>query len=129
MKPEPGDYLASARKELEVAEYLLEGRHFGPAYSRAYYAVFYAASAALESLQERPKTHKGTAARFHQRVIIEGGFDLEIGGLLSRMATVRLTSDYGFMPPTPESTVSGIEAARRFADAIEAWLGARPLES
>lgn len=56
--------IALARETLGAAEYLMRGRYYNDAVSRAYYAMFYAARALLASRDIHPKGHKGLILQF-----------------------------------------------------------------
>jgi len=67
MSEEPKDFLELSEQALEDLEILKEGDgSLRTQYNRLYYAVFYAAKAALLSKNETPKTHRGTANIVYQ---------------------------------------------------------------
>ncbi len=70
--PESEDLLKAAQESLEAAR-LLASRGFHPdAVSRAYYAIVYAARAALASRGVAAKTHGGTLQRFGELFVAPG---------------------------------------------------------
>lgn len=79
--------LQSARRELEAGV-----PHF--AINRAYYAVFYAASAALLERRFDFKKHAGVRAAFHREFIKAGLLAREHGELYDRLFKDRQYGDY-----------------------------------
>jgi uncharacterized protein (UPF0332 family) len=57
MKAELASLLAQAEEKLRAAKLLVQGRAWGDASSRAYYAAFRAVSAALPSKEETYSRH------------------------------------------------------------------------
>lgn len=76
------------------------------AISRAYYAAFYMASAALELAGENPKTHSGTHGRFWRRFVETERFPAHLAQLLPHAQEQREKADYDprarleWLPPT-----------------------------
>jgi predicted nucleotidyltransferase len=95
--------------------------------SRAYYAAFYAAEAALLSLGETRSKHSGVLSAFGLLVVKQGG---SIRRLLlscedcSSCAASRIIC--GWMTPNPDD-YDPIDAAQRFVDGVKRWLG-RPAD-
>jgi len=75
--------------------------HYDFAASRAYYAVFYAASALLlqEGLEFRK--HSGVIATIHQRFIKTGRMEKEFGKNLNWLFELRSIGDYGVTAHVP----------------------------
>lgn len=67
MTEQAAAYFRQARKALRTARLALETDDADGCVNQAYYAAFYAASAALRIVGETPKTHKGTVNRFWVR--------------------------------------------------------------
>jgi uncharacterized protein (UPF0332 family) len=92
------------------------------AVSRAYFAAFYAAEAALLHLGETRSKHSGVIAAFVQLVVRNGACDEQAGRLLRDLYERRGQADYSTDP------VPAAEGDRSIADAatvvmlIEAWL-------
>ena len=74
--------LQRARETLGAARLLLEAGHFSDSVSRAYYAAFYAAEAALLNEGITPRTHKGVHALFDQQFVKTGLLPKETGAYL-----------------------------------------------
>jgi uncharacterized protein (UPF0332 family) len=113
------EWLDRARQDLDAAQLLAEGHHTRPAVSRAYYAAFYAAKAALDSLGEERSKHSAVVAAF---VVKRGGGDPAAGRALNDLFDSRTWVDYG-LDPMPESDAPiAIDRAKVVVDAVEAWL-------
>jgi len=63
--------LEKAEERLEAANYLLEGKYYEDAVSRAYYSMYYAAKAILTLKNVEPKTHEGVLSMFGLHAIRE----------------------------------------------------------
>lgn len=111
-----------ARKELAAARLLAEGGYAAQAISRAYYAAFYAAGAALLALGETRSKHSGVVAGFEQFVVQRGGLDPVGGKLLRSLFRQRQEADYGGAEAARHDGDLALAGAGRFVDAVEEWL-------
>lgn len=119
--------LARAREELAAASHLAAGGFAAQAISRAYYAAFYAAEAALLRLGETRSKHAGVIAAFAQRLVKSGDIEPEAGRLLRSLFDRRSGADYDWAdPPTPDDAARAIGDADRVVRAVEAWLRGPP---
>lgn len=117
--------LARSEQELEAARLLAQGGFHAQAISRAYFAAFYAAEAALLELGETRSKHSGVISAFGRHVIKEGGFDESTGRLLRSLFESRNEADYDFaVAPADEADVA-IRDAERFVAAIAVWISER----
>jgi uncharacterized protein (UPF0332 family) len=91
-------YLDRANDALKQAEDNLKLGHFDVATSRAYYAMFYAASAILVSQGISRSKHSGVHAAFGQYFVKPGLIEPEYGRMLINAFNVRLDSDYEVKP-------------------------------
>jgi len=123
----PGGLLEKGRRDLEAARILHRAGFSAQAISRAYYAAFYAAEAALLALGETRSKHAGVISAFRQRVVKEGGVDPDIGAALAALFRLRLDADYGPGPLTAAQAESAIVDAERFVSAVERWLAQQPV--
>jgi uncharacterized protein (UPF0332 family) len=105
-------WLTLADEKIEVAQKLLDLGYFDDAASRAYYGMFYAAKAALLSIDVETKSHAGVLNQFSQHFIKSGQLDKKYGRMLALVMQIRETSDY-----SPEISVSHENAAAIIADA------------
>jgi len=77
VKPETDALLKKAHHALEAARRDLDATDADNAISRAYYATFYAATAALSETDLTAHTHKGTHHLFYQHYIDSGIVDYQ----------------------------------------------------
>lgn len=68
-------YLAKARDKAQVARELLSKNHWDDAVSRAYYAAFHAAQAALLAEGQQAESHKGVVTLFGLLLVKTGKFE------------------------------------------------------
>jgi uncharacterized protein (UPF0332 family) len=114
-----------ARDELDAARHLAVGGFAAQAISRAYYAAFYAAQAALAALGEVRSRHSALIAAFGKLVVREGGLAVEAGALLRSLFEGRNDADYDEVAVSREEADAAIADAERFVDAVEGWLARR----
>lgn len=121
--------LSRSRQELGAARLLADKGYGRQAISRAYYAAFYAAETALSLLGETRSKHAGVIAAFGKFVVREGGLSEEAGRSLRSLFERRNEADYSGAEPPEEETLAAVLDAERFVEALEAWIGARSIES
>ncbi len=68
-------YMKNAQEMLDVAEELFRNNHYNSACNRAYYGIFYAASALLYSKGKSYGKHSAVLAAFRQYFIKTGELD------------------------------------------------------
>ena len=90
-----------AEQAVSAAQKLLLDGYYDFAASRAYYAVFYAASALLlqEGLEFRK--HSGVIAAIHQHFIKTGRMEKKFGRNLNWLFELRSIGDYGVTAHVP----------------------------
>ncbi len=91
--------------------------------SRAYYAMFDAARAALAAIDpELPiaKTHATILRRFSRHVVVERGLDEKHARALRSAFGVRQVADYDVDPPRPEHAARMLDEMSEFIAAIQA---------
>lgn len=113
--------LDAARNDLASARYLIDGDFPSQAASRAYYAAFHAAEAALLALGETRGKHSAVIAAFGRLVVKGGGADPATAGWLRDLFDFRARADYGGAT-TSEEARAALERADRFIAAVEAWV-------
>lgn len=118
-------YLALSRDELDTAELMLKNGKHRACLSRAYYAVFYAASALLLSKGIRRSKHSGVEAAFNQYFVKPGLFELGYSKIYRDSREARELSDYElrFMP-AEQFTRNELAKAQRFVTRVEEYLKA-----
>ncbi|MBI4788373.1 MAG: HEPN domain-containing protein [Chloroflexi bacterium] len=117
------DAIAEAKEKLAAAEYNLNGNFYRDAISRAYYAVLYAADAALATKGFVPKSHSGTNTLFGYHVIQKKRVDAKFKGLFRRIEKARNDADYHpKVPFNREDAEYWLERAKEFVTAIESGI-------
>lgn len=123
MKPSPKEIkiaLEIARERIESAEALVKIGNYRDAMSRAYYAFFDAASAALLTKGLVPKTHHGLTVLFDQHFIKKKKIPAEMGRWLIKTKQAREEADYERLKEISKETAEAtIKAAKKFIKIIE----------
>ena len=115
--------LERAREELETAAENIAHGHYRAAVSRAYYAVFYMASAALFSQSVQRRRHSGVESAFAQYLIKPGHIEPEFGRLYRQARRLREEADYAEEPMVDETSArQALADATRFVDRVEQFL-------
>ena len=115
--------LDHAREELETARENIARGRFRAAVSRAYYAVFYMASAALFSQSVQRAKHAGVESAFSQYLVKPGLIEPEFSRLYQQARRQREEADYVEEPDINEITARQTLAdAERFVDRLERFL-------
>jgi uncharacterized protein (UPF0332 family) len=107
-------------EELAAAR-LLAGKGFeAQAVSRAYFAAFFAAEAAL--LGETRSKHSGVVSAFVHLLVRGSQLDQEIGRLLRSLFERRNEADYSPVDVPAEEANAAIRDAERVVSAVQTWL-------
>ena len=115
--------LERAREELETARDNIAHGHLRAAVSRAYYAMFYMASAALFSQSVQRTKHSGVESAFSQYLVKPGDIEPEFSRLYQRARRQREEADYADEPNIDGTTAQQTLAeAERFVDRLERFL-------
>jgi uncharacterized protein (UPF0332 family) len=115
--------LERSETSIRAAQDLAEAGYFDFAASRAYYAAFYAATAALLHEGVEFSKHSGVIAAVHQRLVRTGKLPREYGKDLNWLFELRAIGDYGETRHVPQDDAErAIEAAERFVRSIKAML-------
>lgn len=114
--------IARARQELAAVELLAANGFGAQAVSRAYYAAFYSAEAALLSLGETRSKHSGVVSAFARLVVREGGIDEEAGRLLRSLFERRSHADYDAADVPVEEANQAVIDATVVVERVERWL-------
>jgi uncharacterized protein (UPF0332 family) len=116
-------YLDRARHDLRATQINLEQGLYGVAVTRAYYAMFYAASALLASKGISRSKHSGVHSAFGEHFVKAGLIETEYAKMLGHAFDSRLDSDYDVVF-TAERTLAEemLRDARRFVDRAEQYL-------
>jgi uncharacterized protein len=117
--------LALSHEELDAARNLVNSGFPRQAISRAYYAAFYAARAALDATGESlPKTHSGMRSRFSDLARSTPSIGPEVGRALSQLGTDRAEADYDEPTITNEEAKDAIAKAQHVVEVIERAIAA-----
>jgi len=118
LNPNASALLEKAVATLEQAQLLLEASHYDGASDRAYYAMFYGASALLAQRGLQFRSHQGVHAAFGKEFAKSGLMDPKYHRKLLNAFELRLLADYG-----PQATISQA-TARKACEAAEEFLSA-----
>ncbi len=116
--------LKQAREDLETAQENITHGHFRAAVNRAYYAMFYVASAALFSQSVQRTRHAGVESAFSQFLVKPGHIEPEFSRLYQQARRHREEADYADEPNVIDETTAKqtLANAERFVDRIERFL-------
>lgn len=118
------DFMRKAVSSLGAARLLLENGYTDEACSRAYYAMFDAARAALLVVNapveaEVARTHKGLISAFGKHVVKPRLVSQEVGRSLGQAQHVRLIADYNGSPVDAKDAGQIVEWAATFIQTID----------
>jgi uncharacterized protein (UPF0332 family) len=88
--------IEKAKRYLKSSEILLKDGDFESSVSRTYYAMFYAAEAALLTKNLSFSSHKGVISGFGEHFVKTGIFSKEMGRELNRAFEKRQVGDYEY---------------------------------
>lgn len=124
MKKETVLLLEKARRALDAARMLLAKQDPDFAASRAYYAMFYAAEAALLERGQSFSKHAGVISGFYHEFIASGELPKELHQWFHAAADDRSQGDYGFLEAFPEAEAERIlKEAGDFVAQVGRFLG------
>lgn len=115
--------LDRCREELAAARLLANEGFAAQAVSRAYFAAFFAAEAALLALGETRSKYSGVISAFIRLLVRSGQIDEQAGRLLRSLFERRNEADYSPVEVPPEEADAAIRDADRVVGAVEMWLG------
>lgn len=119
----PTTWLELAESKLDHARRIFEISLYDDAVSRAYYAMFYAAKAALLSEGVDLRRHSSAVTKFRELFVVTGRVDAEYLRYLGRAQSARERSDYApFAPFSKEGTEDIINTASAFIGKIKELL-------
>jgi len=112
--------MAEARERLAVAKATLASGFPNAVVNPAYYAMLYAARAALSEEDRYAKTHSGTWNLFRETFVATRRFDSALLTAASDMQKMRIGADYEARQIDTPAAAAAIDLAERFLAAIEA---------
>lgn len=122
MSPRSTEFIDQALDRAAIAREVLASGHLEGAVSAAYYAMLYAARAALSEDDAYARTHNGAWHLFHQRYVTTGVFDQHLHALAQRAQTAREQGDYEAVTPAREEAQLIVTGATDFVQAVRAML-------
>lgn len=114
--------MSHAAESFEIAQGLVDNGHFGVSVSRAYYAMFYAAQAALLHLDLQFRRHSAVIAAFGKEFIKSGILAASFSKSLRNGFDLRVDCDYRLASVPKEEAASAIEKADDFLRAVREYL-------
>jgi len=111
-----------ARDRAAIAREILASGHLEGAVSATYYAMLYAARAALSEDNEYARTHRGTWHLFHERYVVTDVFDQHLHRLAQRAQDAREKGDYEAVTPDRDEAEAIVASAADFIAAVEHML-------
>lgn len=124
MSPRSEEFIEQARDRVAAAFELFGADHMEAAVSAAYYAMLYAARAALSEDDEHARTHRGTWNLFRERYVVTDAFDDALYRLSQHAQTAREGADYEAATPSREDARRYVDGAAEFLAAVETMLDA-----
>lgn len=119
MSPRSEEFMLEARSRLAAARKY--ARDFpAVALSTAYYAMLYAARAALSEEDRYAKTHSGTWVLFRETFVATQRIDRNLVRQAERTLELRLGADYDADPVGQGQAQAAIELAELFLAAVDA---------
>jgi len=118
--------LKKAEQALKAAQNLLADGLYDDAVSRAYYAVFHSARAALKIKGIETVSHKGLISQFALHLVKTGEVEEEYGDILRQIKEDRETGDYEpLVTFGSDETTQLVSSADRFLARMRDWIGKR----
>jgi uncharacterized protein (UPF0332 family) len=122
MSPRSEEFMDQAHDRVVIARELLVSAHLEGAVSAAYYAMLYAARAALSESDEYARTHKGTWHLFRDRYVVSDAFDQHLFALAQRAQKAREGGDYEAITPERAEAEGIVKGADDFVAAVVGML-------
>jgi uncharacterized protein (UPF0332 family) len=119
VSPRSAELLARARDGVASARTLVEAGHAATAVSTAYYAMLYAARAALSERDLDARSHSGTWGLFREEFVVTGEFSEELAQAAQRAQARREASDDAAESFEMAEAAALVATAERFIAAVE----------
>jgi uncharacterized protein (UPF0332 family) len=118
MSPRSDEFMDQARDRVALARMALAADHLEGAVSAAYYAMLYAARAALSEHDEYARTHRGAWHLFHDRFVTTGAFDEALHSMAQRAQRAREGGDYEAVVPSRAEAEEFVAGAGEYIAAV-----------
>jgi uncharacterized protein (UPF0332 family) len=116
-------YLEKAFETLAQSQANLNLDYYDVAISRAYYAMFYAATALLRSQDVTPKKHSGVHRAFAQHFVQSGLIEPDYSRMLGNAFRLRQDSDYEVTTSLDQALAEDVlRDAKRFVERAQTYL-------
>jgi hypothetical protein len=116
-------YMDNAQEMLDIANENFSNQRYRTACNRAYYGVFYAASALLFSEGKSYGKHSAVLAAFRQHFIKTGEFDKKWSDDYRLIMESRHTADYALYDYLEkEGAAEVIAKSKAFVEEVRKWL-------
>lgn len=122
MSPRDAELLAAARARLDEARSIDLARAPNAVVGVAYYAMLFAARAALSTLDIHAKTHAGTWQQFRAHFVSTGRAEADLVAGAERAQRRREAVDYSTPDATPEEASTILADAESFVERIATLL-------
>ncbi len=121
-------YMELAHESLDIADENFGNKHYRAACNRAYYGIFYAASALLFSKGLSYGKHSAVLAAFRQHFVKTGEFDKKWSDEYQLIMDNRHTADYNVYDSLEIEVVANVIAkSKEFVAEVKKWLQAHDL--
>ncbi len=121
-------YMQNAQEMLDTADENFNNQRYRSACNRAYYGMFYAASALLFSKGKSFGKHSAVLAAFRQYFIKTSEFDKKWSDAYRLVMESRHTADYALYEYLEkDDAVEMIAKAKEFVEEVKKWLQEREL--
>lgn len=117
-----GRLMSKATESIEAASELFANNHYGFSASRAYYAMFYAAEAALLHRNLQFSKHSAVISFFNKEFVKPRTFPAEMSRSLRRAYDTRIRGDYELVPVTEEKASTVLAEAKEFVSEVAVYL-------
>jgi uncharacterized protein (UPF0332 family) len=128
VSPRSVEFMDQARDRAALARMALASGHLEGAVSTAYYAMLYAARAALSERDEYARTQGGTWHLFHERYVTTGAFDQHLHALAQDAQRKREQGDYEAITPDRGEAERIVAGAADYIAAVEHMLDIKAQE-
>lgn len=123
MSPRSEELIEEARARVHEARRAAEAGLVASAVGSAYYAMLYAARAALSERGRYAKTHSGTWTLFSELFVADGPFDRELYVAAQRARETREASDYDAQHASAAEADAAVAQSERFVAEVGRLLG------
>lgn len=114
--------MAEGRRRLADARTLLDAGGASGVVGLAYYAMLYAARAALSEEDRNARTHRGTWDVFHDLFVVSGRFDAGLAERARKVQARREAADYDAAAVPRDEAAEMVALAERFVAAVHELL-------